>query len=236
MVRHICLVLIPIDDFTNRMIREDLIKPWVDGEKPPIYKEGFYIFTDMVEKEFTIRIGSVLYQSQTIVVQLMDKETKIIKVRLVPAERYPSRKPAVAVSGKGIKGDSVFIYTRESKKFYKLSRDYRRGENIEISHEEDLDLSGKKVLIVNKGNEFVLRLGEKSVTDDGYEVETLQESLFRGETKIYLIYEAEVREDGTFYILLPSEGKAPVGGILSYREKKIEVTLDCEKENCFCLV
>jgi len=235
MKRHVSLVLIPLDDYTRQVITGNYIKPWVECENEPLWKPGYYIFMDMKQKKFMLHVESHLYQEQTLCVMLEEGKTKVLKLKLVPSEKYAVRKDAVVVCGIAQPGKYLDIYSDEIKQRYKLLKDYKSGEKIGIYHPKEKDLSGKRIWIKGRKESFRTVLGEQSDEENYYEIDGPSTKLRKVETDIFLGYNTIVRENGTFYLLFPVGKEAVFQAVLLYEEKKIEVTLQSKKMNYFDL-
>ena len=236
MKRHVSLVLIPIDDYTNQVINGNYLKPWIEWENEAIWKQGFYIFMDMKQEEVILHVESQLYQSQTIALKLNVKETRIIKLRLVPSEKYAKGNACIAISGKAKEGSKILFYSDEIRQSYKLLKDYEPGNPIGIFHPEAMDLSGKKIWIKGRDKSYPATLGERLEEEENcYEIEALSEKIRKVEADIFLAYEATVRENGTFYLLFPAGKEKEFHGIMKYGETSQQILLKAEEDNFFDL-
>lgn len=236
MKRHVSLVLLPIDDYTNEVIKGNYIKPWIEWEHAPIWKQGFYIFTDMKQEKVLLHVDSQLYQNQTISISLDTSSARVIKLRLVPSEKYAMGNNSVVIRGIGEVGQKAAFYSEEIRQCYKLLKDYEPGTKISIFHPNGLDLSGKTVWLKGREKRYLATLGEQQEDEENcYEITRVPEKLRKAETDIYLVYETVVREDGTFYLLFPQSKEIEFHGIMEYQKISQPIVLRAGEENFFLL-
>lgn len=233
MKRHVSLVVIPIDDLTSQVIKENYIRPSIQWEKPPIWKQGFYVFVNVGEKEVNLHIESQLYQSQNLHISL--EEGNVKKIRLVPSELYGNIGDCLIIRGTGTPGETVGVYSEHSSQHFKLLRDYHKGEQLGIFNCSELDLSGRKLFIKGREKNWTVTLGELSEEQDSQyqvkEIDMQQESerIRKVEATVYLYYETKVRENGTFYLLMPKGKESEFPAKLCYQGEEREMIIENEE-------
>lgn len=241
MKRHVALVIVPIDDFTNQVITENYLEFSIPYEKAPVWKPGFYVFSDIKQKEIIISIKSKLYQSQECSLTLEPANTIIMKVRMVPGEKYAYSKEGISVQGRGETGKVVRIYSTQFRKSYKLSADYIQNKRVSIAHPAEIDFTGKILGMKTREEEWFIQLGTLSEEENQYEITFLSQqepnrTLRKMEVNLYPVYETKCREDGTFYLLLPKGEGEKLHAKLNYEGKEREIVLDTTKQNTINLV
>ena len=229
---HVSLVIVPIDDFTNRVITKNELKFSAKGEKPAIWKQGFYIFLDLQQTEITLQVESKCYQKQEIHMSIEGRETKILKLRMIPNERYRTNGSCTVVTGRGIPEEVVTFYSDELGQSFRLSKEYRRESFLEIYHAAGLDFTGKMVWIKGREQDWFVTLGELSEeVDNQYEIAPLQDDIRKLEASLYLVHETKCSADGSFYLLLPNGKSEEFRGRFVCGEKELDILLHNNKIN-----
>lgn len=236
MKRHVALVIVPIDDFTNQVITGNYLEFCIPYEKAPVWKPGFYVFSDVKQKELTISIKSKLYQSQELFLALDPTDTAIVKVRMVPSEKYAYQDGGVAIQGRGKAGETVKVYSDEILKSYKLLADYTLDKRLSVSHPTEVDFTGKILWMKSREEEWFIQIGTLSEEENKYEITFLSEhepdrNLRKMEVNLYPVYEAKCRADGTFYMIFPKGESDELHAKLNYEGKEQDITLYRTKQN-----
>ena len=213
--RKVSLVLLLIDDFSNKEITGSNARAWIFGEKPPVRKpEGYFVFTNLNQPEVEVSIEAGLYESRTLWVKLQeDVSYTFLKVRLTPNRSYPIPRDTTCVEGKAEPGSLIRIVCLEDSKPMKLIYDYRReesgGSKISIYHPETVDIEGKALYIENSksGAEF-FRVLQKGEENGAYEVEQpLSRDYRKIGTAIFSVFDCTADERGYFFLPLPYAGR-----------------------------
>lgn len=238
MKRNVSLVLVPIDDLTSKVITKNHITPWIEWEKPPIWKQGVYVFTDIRQTEFTVHIESGRYQAMAYPVTLELGHMKEIKIRLTPSCLLPENGLAATIRGTGTPGETVSFYSESRNQGYRLARDYKPGELMLLYHGETLDFSGKKAVLRDKNKEVFLQMGAKSeengmeypisileLEDISRDKKTEMQEFRKVESILSLVYETTVLKDGTFMLYVPMVPNDSCPVKLYYKGKFQEVML-----------
>ncbi len=238
--RKVSLVLLPIDDFTDRIILGSQIRMYtLEGNRPAIRKsDGYHVFCDLEGQEAGICIEGPLYQRQTLTLPVNGETVDVYQVRMVPGPGYPIPRGATIVKGRLPGGSVIRLFFQEQKKSCKLLYDYDPGEQgrrLSLFQPFEMHLEGKTLCIGGKGKdrEFFRVSAQEGETC------LLEHPLSRAYrkigTSIYPVYETAVREDGSFY--LPIHSVPEEGGCLCMlrgtdgRESVCEVTLSSGREN-----
>lgn len=215
--RQVSLVIIPVDEITNQVITENTIKPWIEYEREPVWKPGFYVYTDLKQEQFTLHIASKQYIEQNIPLQCVSGKTVIQRIRLMPSMRYPFPDNFTVIRGTGKPGELIGAVHEDSVQQYRLQKDYEPEGLLQILHSEWLDFTGKKVLIQTASERILATLGEcQEDPEFAYPIYSdqgqLSKKLRRQETRIFPVFETRVCEDGTFFLPVPY-GKMPESSI-----------------------
>ena len=85
------LVVLCIDKETGRPVTGSNVRVFIDGAKPPVIKEdGYRIFLNVTEKQFTVRCESGIYEPQEVEVDLNEwDESQVLTIELTPGQAYP---------------------------------------------------------------------------------------------------------------------------------------------------
>lgn len=230
MERSVSLILILIDDLTGRRILQSFVKPWIDWEKAPVWKKGYYIFTDLKQSQCLLHLESRQYVSEVYPVSLLQKQVKEMKIRMKPSDQYPYTEDVVVVRGTGTPGERVSMSSQENRFLYRLSRNYKQGETIQVSHGEQFDFSGKKAVLQNRNTFAFIQMGNLS-EEKGmvYPVHILSKGKMEKESKLLefqkinttvsFLYETTIRDDGTFRLVMPGKRNSICPVMLYYKEK-----------------
>lgn len=197
-----------IDDFTDKRI--SFVSIFLNGcRKNPIQKtEGYYIFTNIIEKQITILIEAVNYKTETRNIDLTDiLQYSIIRVRLKPEKTYSFPKNTTYLEGKGIAFSQIRLLCYQNIKYFKLCYDYSVAEDansIRIYSPERLDLEGKKFGIVEKKTnryEYFTILEKKREQQETYLLERkLERDYKKMGTCIYSVLETTADKEGYFFL------------------------------------
>lgn len=233
MERNVSLVLVLIDDLTGKRIMENCTKVWIEWEKPPVFGKGFYVFMDIKNPHCILHMESRQYQSKVCEVSLLEKEIKVMKIRMEPSYQYPYKEDAVMVRGTGSPGETVSIASQEKSGLYRLARTYKTGETIQIRHGEQFDYSGKKAVLRNKEDTVIIQLAnqsEESITEYFADIlsggkQDSEMEFQKVNTTISFLYETTVGEDGTFTRAMPGKRNSSCQILLGYKEKFQTVTI-----------
>lgn len=204
--RKLSLVLLPVDDFTDRIIAGPGIRMYTaEGGHPSLRKEeGYHVFCDLPGDRARICVEGPLYQRRVLELPLTE-EPEVIQVRMIPGEGYPIPEGATCISGNLAPGSLIRLYFPEQKKCCKLLYDYdarRDGKELSLFQQEPGSLEGQTLCISDKegkGEFFRIR---KQEGERCHMEHPLSGNYKKIGTTVYRVYEACAKEDGSIYLLI----------------------------------
>lgn len=216
---------VAINDYTNRIITGSSVRMLIDGKSVALRKEdGYHVFLGLNQEKYDLVVDSWLFQMQMVSVNLKGRERyeELIKVRLLPNERYKTGRDTTSISGRAEPNQQIHIMLQHLSKPYKLSEDYNGSEVISIYHSEDAYFDGKQFCIGNKNGEreeFRIReILTETATKSAYRKYKISDPLFgdyeKSNTVLKRIYTITADETGYFYFLLPED--AENDGVFEY--------------------
>ena len=239
--RMVSLVILPIDDFTEKVITDAKLRVYTEqGKRLAICKEdGYRIFCDLKESKVKICAEGPLYQKQTVEF-LVSGASVVFKLRMIPNSGYPIQRGVTSIRGFLKPKSKIQLFFPELKKKYKLLYDYAIEEqkrSLSLFFSEAVSLEGKLLYIQNKEEgEFFRVTGQ---TDENVQIDrVLQKSYKKIGTTIYPVYEVFAEEDGSFYLpirgLLEGENLCNCRILEGDEEKEVckKIFLQGGKENC----
>lgn len=209
---QVSLVIAAVDDFTGRPVGRGQLRVWIDGERPPVAKEGgYYIFTNLRVTHPVIHLEGPVFHRQEIILEEGKRkrcEAGMLKVRMIPNRSYPVPRGTTCIQGHAVPGSTVLAYNKTLKEPLKLLYPYTAGQKeIRIFSPEEMDLEEKKFCIQNKEGtqqEILQIAGQPAAA--AYKLHApLTYSYRKIGTVIYPVYESKADQAGDFYL--------PVGGI-----------------------
>ena len=237
--RKVSLALLPIDDFTDRIITGSWLRVYtVEGNISSIRKpDGYHIFCDLPDGEVEICLEGPLYQKQILKLPV-GEEPGIYQVRMLPGTNYPLPQGATIIRGSLPKGSVLRLFLPKQKRNCKLLYDYDpdvQGTELFLFRPYEVSLEGKKLCICGKEKNMEFF----RVSDQRGNICVLEHPLSRAyqkkDTNIYLVYESAAGEDGSFYLSLAGlTGAEACVCILTDedgRERNCEITLTAGIEN-----
>lgn len=153
--RKVSMVVIGIDDFSNKIVQDNSLQVWIPHHTPPIWKTaGYYVFLNAPTEIVTVRLYSPIFHSVEIQADLrvQTKEPLILSVRLYPNETYPFPKGITLVEGKAPAGSLVQVLGGNYPSV-KLVEDYKKDKDdrkIRLFQPEGLCLDEKCFEIFSK--------------------------------------------------------------------------------------
>lgn len=238
--RRVSLALLPIDDFTDRIITGSQLRVYTKEENIPSIRkpDGYHILCDLEGSEVEICLEGPLYQKQILRLPIGQEEPKICQVRMLPGSAYPLPREAAIVYGTLPEGSMIRLFFPGQKRSCKLLYDYDpgiQGEELFLFRPYEMSLEGKTLCVRGreKGMEFF------RVTDQRGNICILENPLSKvyqkNEASVYPVYQAAGGEDGNIYL--------PIGGLAGEeacvcilvgadgQEKVCEMTLTAGREN-----
>lgn len=238
--RKVSLVLLPIDDFTGRIIAGSSLRVYLTEENmPSIRKEdGYHVFCNLSGSEAEICLEGPLYQRQTLRLPIGREKPKVYPVRMLPGSAYPFPKGTTIISGNLPEGGAVKLVTFGQKRSCKLLCDYdpdMQGECLSLFQPFEMFLVGKTMCIRDKekNHEFF------KITDQKGNIcipeRPLSKTYQKIGTSVYPVYEIAGGENGEFRLPISGLTGEEVGiGYLiraGKEEKTCEITILAGKEN-----
>ena len=240
--RSVSYVVSFVDDVTNKTIKENCLKVYIEGERLPVFKkEGYYVFMDMNVKTGMLIVISEGYESVKQVIDFSNYNLlEPMKIRLYPNRKYPFKSDPLWIEGKVSESEKdsetntpttkkiACIYTKEIGKRYRLLQDYKPGsesQNIMIFHPEGIDLEHKMLWIRNIEEEKGELLRIQKCVDQKertYQIAPLKKSYKKSESIIHDAYIGDVREEGLFFIPISEYTKIECTCYCEIIEKEIE--------------
>lgn len=208
--RTVSLVILPIDDFTERVITDSNLRVYTEqGRRLSICKEdGYRVFCDLKGSRVRICAEGPLYQKQTAEFPV-GEGFAVFKMRMIPNASYPIPRGATCIRGCLKPESRIRLFFPEQKKNYKLLYDYtpeEQGKRMSLFLPEEVRLEGKSLYIQSRDEEGeFFRVAAQE--DENIQMnEILNRAYKKIGTTIYPVYEAEAGADGSFY--LPIRGLA----------------------------
>lgn len=208
--KRVSLVLLPIDDFTDKVITEKVVNVRIlNSNLRPIRKQdGYIVFTNIEESKIVIIISGHFYNAARVEIDMtrLNELSPIIKVRLKPNEQYYFPKNTTCLRGKTTPNTTLTVIHKSKFNTFRLFDDNKKGAaNIKIYNPINLDLEGRDFIITDKNS----RAREEFTIveyDDENKIYTLNKALKKEYKKevcmITKIDYVDVFEDGEFFLPL----------------------------------
>lgn len=238
--KEVSLVLLPIDDFTGRIIMGSGLRVYIKEEnRPSIRKpDGYHIFCNLSGGEAEICLEGPLYQKRILRLPIVRGKPNICLIRMLPGPVYPLPQGATVITGVLPEGSTIRLFFSGAKKVCRLLDDYdpeRQGEALSLFRPYEMSLEGKMLCVCEKENEPEFF----RVTGKNRNICMLDRPLSKAyrktATAVYPVYEAIAGEGGIIY--LPVNGLAgEERGICvlmkaGEKEKICEMAVTAGKEN-----
>lgn len=203
--RQVSLVLLPIDDFTGRIITGSQLHVYTKEDKISSTRkpDGYHIFCDLTGSETEICLEGPLYQKQTLKFPTEQGGSTIHQVRMLPGTGYPLPQGVTIVAGVLPPGSVLRLFFPGQKRNCKLLDDYDpgvHGEELALFRPYDMSLEGKILCIRGKEKDMEFF----RVTDQRSNICTLEHPLSKPYqkvgTNIFPVYQAAAGADGSFYL------------------------------------
>lgn len=227
--REVSLALLPIDDFTNRIITGSLLRVYIKGEnKSSIRKpDGYHIFCNLPGSEVEVCLEGPIYQKQTLRLEIEQGRAKVYQVRMLPGIGYPLPEGAAVLSGTLPKNYIFRVFFCDKRREAKLFCDYDplvQKETLSIFQSDEMSLIGKVLCICQKEAEMEFFRVKDQKENVCVLEEPLSKTYERINAVIYPAYETAAGEDGSFYLLMGSlaENENCIGILM--KEGRIEKT------------
>lgn len=220
------LVLYVLDDFTGISIPEKRVFVRIPGKKAPIIKkDGYYVFTDLEDGDYTVYISGDLYcQAMLKDVKVReDQKCPVITVRVMPGPGYQLPQNTARILGEAAPYSFVCAVFKPESGMQKLLCDYDGGQLIRLFSSDTKSLDGRSFCVQNK--EFFTIQNTVNREECVYLMDhELKNTYKRGETKLYSVLWAQANENGKFFLAIYGVGE---GGLecrvgLGQEKKKLQ--------------
>ena len=216
----VSVVVVLIDDFTDKMIPASHVRVRIQDEKKPIIKgEGYFIFTNVTKPVVTIETEAFSYQKRVITADLSKAEGGMtsIRLRLVPNSRYKLPEQTTVIRGTMPAGEAPMLVFRNNSNPLRLMQDYKKGDGCQIRLYNPLGIPlEERSCLVAAGKHYDMAMIREALPssvqeNDCYElVKPLEHDYKKAETTIYLIHQVIADETGQFN--MPLSGLADKDG------------------------
>lgn len=199
--RRASLILVMIDDFTDRNITDSALSIQADNGQRPIKKEnGVYIFINMPQGSAGICVEGFYYRKKRIEVFVKEgQEGVICPVRMTPNRQYPIPADTCCLEGRAEPGQMLKFYRRNEPKPWKLLKNYEQEAFIEIF--TGGPAAEYRVLYLEEKGERGEFFETKEADGQKYRLESPLTSAYKKiGTKIYPVYSVTADEQGEFFL------------------------------------
>lgn len=238
--RKVSLILLPIDDFTGRIITGSKLRVYLKEENVSSIRkqDGYHIFCNISGSEAEICLEGPLYQKQILRLPIGQEKPKVYPVRMFPGIAYPLPKETTIVSGTLPEGGVLKLVTFGQKRGCKLLHDYDpgvQGESLSLFRPFETFLVGRTMCIRDKEKNYEFF----KITDQKGNIcipeHPLSKTYRKIGTGVYPVYEITGGEDGEFRLPINGLTEEEIGiGFLmraGIEEKSCEISLMAGKEN-----
>lgn len=238
--KKVSLALLPIDDFTGRIIHGSGLRVYLKEENISSIRkqDGYHVFCNLSGSEAEICLEGPLYQKRILRLPIGQEKSEIYPVRMLPGNAYPLPEGTTIISGTLPEGGVLRLFTPGQKRGCKLLHDYdpdMQGESLPLFRPFEMLLAGKTMCIRDKekNHEFF------KITDRKDNICILEHPLSKAYRKIgtgvYPVCEITGGEDGEFRLPISGLTGEEVGiGYLiraGKEEKTCEIALVAGEEN-----
>ena len=238
--KAVSLVLLPIDDYTDRIITGSELWVYTTEERLSSIRkaDGYHVFCDLPGNETEVCLEGPLYQKKILRFPIGRDRSYIFQVRMLPGICYPLPKGTTVIKGALPPGSMLRLFFPGQRKKWKLIKNYdpqTEGKELSLYLPYEVFLVGKTMCIGGKDKDWEFF----RVADQKKNIATLKQPLSRAyyktDTCVYPVYEADVSEDGNLYLPIGGlTGEVPCVCILLGEDKTEQVcefVLAAEKEN-----
>lgn len=207
-----------MDGFTARPITGAGCRLRIAGAGPPLVRrEGYRVFVNLPEGEWTLHIESPCYYPKTLTVKPGELEpgSPVIKVRMMPDSTYPVPPGATGVRGRAGAGRLVQLVCRDKGGHYKLLLEYDRpglSHSIAIYNPDGLDLDGRRFLIEDREGvkrEYFTILHTAAGEDKCSRMDrALEHSYKKIGARVTPVYTTRADQYGNFFLIFPQGERA----------------------------
>lgn len=238
--RRVSLALLPIDDFTGRVIKGSLLHVYLKEENLSSIRkqDGYHVFCDLSGNEAEVCLESPLYQTQIIKLPIGQEKPNVHTVRMLPGISYPLLQGATVIKGALPDSSVLRLFIPAQKRGCKLLGDYDpdvQGAKLSLFTPTRMSFMGKTMCICDKDKNYEFF----KITDQKGNVCMLEHPLSKNyqkrESSVYPVYEITGGEDGSFYLPMNGLTEEAICVCILMRagkeEKTCEITLMAGREN-----
>lgn len=215
MINKVSFVVIPIDDFTNKIIINKPINMILIGLNVKQIKkqDGLFVFTNIDEINVDLTIDAYSYNITKLNIDIskLNHLNPIIKVRLKPNDRYNFPNNTTCIRGKGEPNTIISIIQNCKRNMFKLLDDNVKNSSIlKIYNPLNIDLEGKNFIItekVNKAKEKFNIVEFNEITEEYILDKPLKKEYKKEICEILKIDYIDIFEDGIFFLPLKNVTK-----------------------------
>lgn len=207
-----------LDGFTDSPVTGAGCRLRIAGAGPPLIRgEGYRVFVNLPQREWTLHIESPCYYPRTLTVKPgeLEPDSPVIKVRMMPDSTYPVPPGATCVRGRAGAGRLIQLVCRDKGGHYKLLLEYDkpgRSQSIAIYNPDGLDLDGRRFLIEDRegvNREYFTILHTARGEDKFSRMDrALEHSYKKIGTRVTPVYTVRTDKKGDFFLLLPQGERA----------------------------
>jgi hypothetical protein len=210
------LVILVIDDYTNRIVSDADIQVLVEDALKPVRKsEGYYVFLNLTQTKVKLLVISDRYspEKRSIDLSSLNPTEPIVKIRVKPSRNYNLPSGTTCLQGVAEPFSEVRVIGDSIQKYYRLLYDYDKEgshEEIHIFNPDKSDLDGKILQIKDKDDksEIVSVISTKDKENNIYQLEKpLENNYKKVGTKIFPVYGTKADEKGDYFIPLWNFGE-----------------------------
>lgn len=203
----VSVVVILIDDFTDKIIPAGQAVVAIEGEKKPILKsDGYYVFTNIQKKEICIHAEMFGYQNVKMCKTINEEgQMEIIKIHLVPNENYHFDEAVTFVKGVSKPYGIIEMVFRNNRTPLRLLEDYegKTKDCIRIYNPLCLEVADKK-LVIETGDKFeIVSVIEKKENDYYCISDVLKNDYKKSDTSIHMVHRIICDETGQYQVPIP---------------------------------
>ncbi|SFS06907.1 hypothetical protein [Anaeromicropila populeti] len=215
----ISFVVQVMDGFRNMPVQGKQVSVFIEGEKPPIQKEGgYFVFVNLSTSQFNVQIEGDAFLKKVEQVNLEEAAEKygFLKVYMIPDNRYPIPAGTTCIEGKAAKGSKITLLFWKGLRPFQLLEDYIKDsaqtDKLRMFAPENSELDGRQFYIENKGEktgEFFYVARSEELRTNEYRLESpLNNNYDRIGTNIYVVYTTYVNEKESFFFPVMVTGEA----------------------------
>jgi hypothetical protein len=206
------LIVLVIDDYSNKVVISSGLSVEVEGEKKPIRKpDGYYVFLNLKNKaaNLTIRCNTYYTEKRSVDLTQLKNTDPVIKIRVKPNKYYPALHQATCLQGIGKPGCEVRVVCEDAMKHFRLLYDYNKDDmkdEIAIYNPDNNDLEGKLFQIMDKDRkhkEMFCAVKSKETQNSLYKIEPpLKNTYQKVGTKILPVFSSKTDSNGEYFIMI----------------------------------